>query len=360
MPRSPLFYIGLVLVVLLSAELTARIEDRIRWGIPLSAVPDRLHDLTLHDSTYIRGRPNGRFERFRLNDYGFRSPPMAPLPAANCPRVMVLGASETFGLYESDGHEYVAQLRDRLSPHGCVEVINAAVAGLGLRGLIDLWSHWVVHFHPSVVIIYPTPSFYLDDPPPDKRTLGPEPGVSPWWTPRLLDHLHMILHYPDALQRRRIHRMVTAATAGHPQAWFFSDVPADRAALFAHDVDSLVGLIQQTGAIPILVTHAVPFQRIPSPSDAPLLEAWQHYYPRARPPTLLAFDSAAAAIVRRIGVERHVPVVDAAATLDGHPDWFADFTHFTDTGADEMADLLSSAVLATLNDPADHPIVPER
>ena len=87
-----------------SAELTARLEDRLRLGIDWFAVPDHDRDLVLHDELGIRGRPNGRFKKWSLNSFGFRHQEMSLEPRPDCVRIIVLGASETFGLYESSGH----------------------------------------------------------------------------------------------------------------------------------------------------------------------------------------------------------------------------------------------------------------
>jgi lysophospholipase L1-like esterase len=155
------------------------------------------------------------------------------------------------------------------------------------------------------------------------------------------------MHYPDVIQRERVRRWIASDTAGRPSSWFFRTVPDDRAALFERDLERFVTAVEQGGAIPVLVTHAVPFAGAPAPDQEALMEAWRRYYPRATTPTLLAFDSASAAIVRRVGAERGVPVVDAAGALNGQRAVFADFTHFTDSGAGRMADLLAAQVTAT-------------
>src|SRR5712664_1625363 len=95
------FLLVLVLVIGTTGEVTARIEDYIRRGVPIMHTPDRTVDLVLHDKLGIRGRPNGRYGRWQLNSAGFRGPEIARQPIAGCHRVIVLGASDSFGLYES-------------------------------------------------------------------------------------------------------------------------------------------------------------------------------------------------------------------------------------------------------------------
>ena len=165
------------LTVVASAELTARVEDYLRLGVPLTALPNRERDLVLHDAIGIRGRPNGVYKKWHLNSFGFRGPEVLRAPAPGCTRILVLGASETFGFYESDRKEYPAQLEATLDRHGCYEVLNAAVAGLTVRGLERLWTGWGSQFGARVVVVYPTPGFYLANSPPDYP--GPPPASAP-------------------------------------------------------------------------------------------------------------------------------------------------------------------------------------
>ncbi len=350
--RRSLRLAALVAVCVLSAEIVARIDDLVRYGVPLSAVPDEARDLTIRDSLGIHGRPNGRYRWWHLNAYGFRAPEMAVAPRAGCTRVAVLGSSETFGLYESPNMEYPAQLQRQLDARGCYEVVNAAVAGASMHSMLGLWRHRVARFDPGIVVIYPNPSFYLNtDAPgtsqPDDAGAGSQHGSGPpWWTPRLLDRAHRAFHYPDVLQRRRVAQWLARATAGRDSTWFFRTVPPDRLAQFGADLDSVVRAVRADGATPVLVTHAMPFEAVPRPIDHDLLQAWRRYYPRATPETLLAFDTASATVTRRVGEREGVAVVDAAARLNGHAVYFADFTHFTDTGAGVLAALLADRLAA--------------
>jgi hypothetical protein len=333
---------------LAAGELTARVDDRIRLQIPFWATPDHDHDLILHDEGGIRGRPNGRFKKWRLNSFGFRSPEMTRSPAARCTRVMVLGASESFGFYESEDHEYPAQLQTILSRSGCFETVNAAVVGLTVPGITHLWNHWASGFEPEMVIIYATPAFYLSNSPPQ----APQPGVMPpdvpvAWCPRLLDRAHNVFHYPAFIQRHRVERWLAVAHAGHDDAWFFKTVPEDRLEQFVDDVDALLTAVSTRGAAAVLVTHATAFHRPPLADEIDEVTAWNQFMPRAWPGIPLAFEDTAAQGLRELAVRRNVPIVDAASVMNGHREWFAeDFIHFSDDGAAAMARLIAERIRA--------------
>jgi len=347
--RGVAFLIALGAIAFASGELAARVDDRIRLGVPIFHTPDYETDLTLTDSMGRRGKPNGRFKRWRLNSFGFRSPEVTVTPRSGCTRIMVLGASESFGLYESDGREFPAQLQDSLAGRGCYEVVNAALAGLGIRGITALWNAWASRFRPGVVLIYPTPMFYLSDREPQYPAMHgvvQPPPAPPWWTSRLVDRARDVFEYPDFIQERRVMHAVVAIDRSHPADWFWPDIPERRVQLFAQDLDSLVTTIQASGSEPVLITHAIRFGPEPGIRDSAMLRAWHAGTPRAKPNTLLAFENAAARTVRELGARRHLLVVDAAARMNGHGSWFADGAHFTDAGASVMARLIADALLS--------------
>ncbi|HXI22220.1 MAG TPA: hypothetical protein VNH46_14090, partial [Gemmatimonadales bacterium] len=238
--RNALLLFGAALIAVGSAEITSRVDDAIRYGVPFWRTPDRERDLTMRDSLGLRGRPNGRYQKWILNRYGFRSPPMSALPRAGCPRIMILGASETLGYYESPGQEYPAQLADSLRRRtACVEVVNAAVAGLSLPGVQELWENWASRFRPAVVVVYPSPAFYLSTRGPSAPAPVRSSPVSQDrrpWRPRLWQRAKDAFEYPEFIQRRRLAAALVAATAGRDSTWFFREVPQDRLERYRADL----------------------------------------------------------------------------------------------------------------------------
>jgi hypothetical protein len=261
----------------------------------------------------------------------------------------VLGASESFGLYESDGHEYTAQLADRLRGASCYEVINASLFGLTLPAVTRIWESWVKEFGSQTAIVYPTPAFYLNNRPPAPPSAPPQvedPGP-PWWTPRLLGRAVDLVEFPEFIQRRRVARSAAALEAEHEPGWFFETVPAERVELFERDLDSLVSAIMAAGARPVLVTHATGFRRPPTPSQRDALEAWRLLMRKPRASVLLQFEDEARQATLRVGVRHGIGVVDAAAFMNGHEEWFAaDRLHFNDAGAAKLAEALASHLTA--------------
>lgn len=112
-------------------EVAARVEDLLRYGTPLLSPYRSQSDLAMRDALGMHGRPGARFQKWILNNLGTRGPDAPPTPAAGVRRVVTVGASETFGLYESPGHEFPRQLADSLGAG--YDVLNAAMPGMSDR-----------------------------------------------------------------------------------------------------------------------------------------------------------------------------------------------------------------------------------
>jgi lysophospholipase L1-like esterase len=341
-----MYICALLTVGLAAAEVTARIEDRIRLGVPVLAAPDHDRDLVVHDELGIHGRPEGRYKKWRLNRYGFRGHEIAGRPADGCVRVVALGASETFGLYESPGGEFPARLESLLSQRQCVEVVNAGITGLSLPGVVTLWRNWASRFGAEVVIVYPTPAFYLATnpprPPAQSPATAPVAPVVP--TLRVIERLRDVVDIPAFIQRRRIEALLDEERRGHPDSWLFGEPPPERLEQFGDDLAELVTAIRRAGAAPILATHATAWSTSPSRADVDDIESLLQFSPRADARVLVEFERTANRAIVDLAHATATPVVDVASRMNGHREWFGDASHFNDAGAQVAAELIADGI----------------
>ncbi|MBX9680127.1 MAG: SGNH/GDSL hydrolase family protein [Gemmataceae bacterium] len=336
----------------LGAEVGARLDDWACAGVPLLASPNRGRDLTLHDEHGFHGQPNGRFKKWKLNSLGFRSPEASPQPEPGMKRIVVLGASETFGLYETEGMEYPAQLEAMLKKHHPnVEVQNAAMAGMSLASMKPYWEQWASKAEPQYVIIYPSPMLYLTDKAP-KPPSSEIPALEPLSmteririAPRIRDGVRQA-EWLKPLRQLYFQWKTRTSLAHHSEdGWIWSEPPADRLEQFSEDLRGLVRSIRAKGAVPMLITHA---NRSPSPPTSEYLgelEAMRAFYPRASPQVIAEFEVLGREAVKRIAREEVVRCIDAASKMtDDREAWFADEVHFTDAGARRFADIVAGAL----------------
>lgn len=342
---------------LLSAEVMARLDDWLYRDVPILATPDKDRDLFVWNGQAMRGRPHGRFKKWRLNAFGFRAPEISRTPDPDHTRVMILGASESFGLYESEGKEFPAQLAQRLSRAGRYEVVNASLPGLTVRSMIPYWEDYVAQFRPDIVIIYPSPLFYLAEnwtrpnssqAPPTKnhRAEAQQPDKTPAPRPRLISHMRNVFHVPEFIQKWRDKWNIEAKTADKSEEWFFRKVPQDRLDFFAADLAELTASIRKHGAQPVLLTHAACCAIPPRLEDHNDLQAMRVHLPRATEEVMPEFDGAANRSIVELGCKHDLPVINVAEVMNGRRQWFADLVHFTDEGASVIAELAADRTLS--------------
>jgi hypothetical protein len=358
-----------VAACLCAAEVAARLDDSMFHSVPFFANP-QYEDLIMRDWFGRRGRPHAQFRNWKLNSLGFRGPEIALDPRQGCTRVVVMGASETFGYYESPEHNYSSQLADRLATQGCVEIVNTAVIGMTLGSMRPYWTYWVSRLHPAVVLIYPSPLFYLtasQASAPASRARPPLPAaavspplagagqLAPEATPvhpfesRFIKRLRGVASsvIPRWVSMYQNEREVRAELAAQPAAPEVRSPPPRALANFRDDLTGLVDLIRASGARVILLTHA---QRASLPIEPRVLpDLWEMriWAPNTALPVFVEFDRAGNEIVREAARQQSVQLIDAAAVLNGCFDCFADLNHFDDRGAQLMASLISQQLRVT-------------
>jgi hypothetical protein len=341
----------ILFVCLLGGEVAARLDDALFNAVPFFANPSD-DDLTTRDWFGRHGRPHGQFGKWKLNSLGFRGPEISLERTPGCARIVVMGASETFGYLESPGHEYPNLLAERLASRGCVEVVNAAVVGMGLGSMKPYWTHWVERLRPDVVLIYPSPEFYLGNaaahvPSPPLQPFVPEAAVSHPFESRFINRLRAVVSaaIPQSINTYRKERQVRAKLAALPAGTpeINSPPPADLAA-FERELNELVESIRGSGALVVLLTHA---QRASWPierRDLPDLWGARFWSPTAALPVFVEFERAANLIINETARQQRAQLIDAAGVLNGRFDCFGDLVHFNDKGAEIMAGLIAQEV----------------
>ncbi len=354
------------LIVGLALEVTCRIDDWVRFGTPfLSPVGSEL-GLLVRDSVGMHARPSSQYQKYAINRLGLRGPEVSADKAPGTIRIISVGASETFGMFESPRREYPRQLEDSLrqwvqhrqcggSPGGGrggprFEVLNAAIFGMTLPTIEQDLRLRLASLHPNVVLVYPTPVQYLDnDVPrpaePSAQPTGLEIGFRLRSTERLRERVTQAM--PVWLRTRVLEHVIEDDARAHDPDWLFTHIPVDRLASYESDLRRLVGSVHRLGAVVILMTHANAFEAGQgTPAE---LAGWKRSYPRANGQVLVEFDSAAALVTAQVARDSGVALIDLASAVRHRGPGttvFADYAHFTDLGAAYVAGLIRPAAVA--------------
>jgi lysophospholipase L1-like esterase len=356
-PRLLTRSLAVATAMLVGVEGGTRLDDWVRFGTPLTARPIGMADLLIRDSLGVHGRPSVHFRKWRMNGLGMRGEEPRHGESVGAARVLVAGASETFGLLESPGAEWPAQLQRELSARCGPErpdVLNAAFAGMSLPTITQDLARRGAQLAPQWFVYYPTPAQFLEIERPvaaERDTVTPRGNELPvfdWrFISRFRDQLRDAL--PVVVRQRYYEREIAMARAGQPDDWLFHAPPVERLAAFEADLRTLVGVAHGAGAKVVLVQHATYVDGPPpkGPRDADFRVVWNRFYPRATIDALIATEAAAAEIVRRIAADSGARVVDVRSSLHRDRDrLFSDQSHLSDAGAAVVAQGVASILEA--------------
>ncbi|MEX8522837.1 MAG: SGNH/GDSL hydrolase family protein [Leptothrix ochracea] len=347
--KTVLTWLGYGLLALATLEMAARVEDFWRSGAPLLGNYS-IESVFQPSDLGKEGRPGAHFGKWQMNALGFRGPELAPPSGSRSAlRVMTVGASETFGLYESPERDYPRQLEAllRRAPGlASASVVNIALPGMRIgrtayleRSLQKAPSQWV--------LIYPTPANYIGTTvgfcaePPATFPASPEPERP---EPRLKGKLVTLLKQHLPLAVMTLLRRASIRWAERHLA-VMDSLPEATLDAFVADVDCALQAAQRHGARVVLSTHPNLFGPELAAGDGAALTAWRSFYPELREAGFLDMERRANARLRQLAAQRGVPLVDAAAQIPGGTQTFADFVHFTDAGAERMASLAAQTIL---------------
>ncbi|MGO9517036.1 MAG: SGNH/GDSL hydrolase family protein [Candidatus Korobacteraceae bacterium] len=341
--------LGLVIFAIV-LEVCARVDDVVTYGAPFwGSYNDEI--LLQRDSIGKWGKPGARYAKWQLNSLGYRGPELR----AGSVRIITMGASETFGLYEAPGEEYPRQLeRDLNSWAGkdLFQVVNVAFAGETLPTTILRVPQIVEQIHPSCALIYPDLSSYIWM---SLRSASNSPA------PDVGEHRKRF----ESRLSGRIENLLkqTLPTAIQDQLWKISmrreiasrhyvildRLPDERFERFRQDLRALITALRDREVEPILVTHATIFSKPHTEGDRISLTHWRKIYPMLREEGFLDMENRMNDVIRQTAAEEHLPLIDADKEMPHGPKNFADFVHFTTYGAGVMAAILANGMEPVLN-----------
>jgi lysophospholipase L1-like esterase len=340
--RLSLISLLTVVALLAASELAARIDDKILYGAPLWSNYN-LDTLYTYDQYGRRGKPYAHYLKWQLNEDGYRGPALR----SNTYRIVCLGSSETFGLYEQNGDEWPRVLERELNQQSGgdrFEVVNAAYPGMSVPSILRRAPYTEQTLHPQLAVIYPSFTSYIED---DNSA----PALTPA-PPESRHHIELRItsiiqtglksHLPEQLQTWMREAEIERAEKNHPP---MSSVPQPLVDKFQSDLDQLVHALQQGNTKVILVTHATRFSNPLTAEDRNYLIMWRRFYPQLTEGALIDMERRMNQALRDVGTREDVPVVDAEKQIPPGGQNFQEFSHFTDHGASELATLVEKEVL---------------
>jgi hypothetical protein len=333
-----LIAISLFVMVL---EICARLDDYISYRAPIL---DTYSSASLYENDQFgkRGRPFAQYRKWQLNELGYRGP---RIDKDRIP-IVIFGASETFGLYESEGKEYPRQLERELNTctgKPIYQVINVAYPGQTLSTATRRVPEIVARIHPMMALIYASPTFYIDFPLRRSSALPVQAEKLPAFEFRIGERLQNVAksllpeYVQTGIRSWQIQRSIGSKSP-------MERLPQEALNYLAEDLTEMVITLRAYCVEPALVTHATIFGAVSRSPNRAMLVAWRKFYPTLQEDGFLDLEMRANRTIREVAVQQQVALVDIAGELPGDRKYFADFVHFTDAGAALMAKDLAAGV----------------
>ena len=340
--------IALILFVI-ALELCARLDDYVMFRASILGVYSS-ENLYENDQLGKRGKPFARYRKWQLNELGYRGPHLNN----DCVHLVTFGASETFGLYESDDKDYPRQLERELNNRAgkpLYQVMNVAYPGQTLPTATLRVPEIVAKVHPQIALIYASPAFYIDAP--ENSHTFARAVNQPVFEFRITDRLHNLAKsvLPEAVQTK-LRTWEIQRSIGHRPA--IDRLPEEAISRFRDDLTKMITTLHASGVRPVVITHATIFGVVPKNPDHAMLTAWRKFYPQLKEDGFLDLEERTNEAMREVARQQQVTLVDIAREVPPGATYFADFVHFTDVGAAVMAKRLADGIeplLLQLSDP---------
>jgi lysophospholipase L1-like esterase len=328
-------------ICVVTLETLARLEDCVRHNAHFAGSYS-IESIYTWEHGLKRGKPNASYLKWKLNEAGFRGPALRESKL----RIVCLGSSETFGLYESENREWPRRLEaivNRDAFDSPVEVVNTAFPGMSVASALRRLPETMGRLHPRIVVVYPSYTPYINVDELNENGVAPAPRFE--WRMRSRLETLLKVSLPAALQDDLREMQLNIALRN---TRVLDKVPDENVRRFTSDIHKLVATAREFGARPVLVTHATRFGSVVTSADRPFLIAWRKFYPFLSEEGFLDMERRMSDAIRNAGAEDDATVIDAARLMKPGGENFVEFVHFTDGGANALAEIVAAGLAPTV------------
>jgi lysophospholipase L1-like esterase len=319
---------------------------------------DKYSILLEEDSSgIIHNVPNAKYEKWEINSLGFRGEEINLEKREEQIRIICLGASESFGLYESPNKEWPSQLGEMLKNRfPKAEVVNASVIGLNFKKRKDYVEKYVFPLKPDIMIIFNQRFvLFIKDfirgvektdlvnkvkeigmKNPIKILLSQGKALTKLdktierWLPKSLSTAIRMWRLREKIRRKEKRHLI------HQEP--MDEVPENIVLEYEKDLRLFIHYLKENHIIPVLSTYPSLITPFNKDVHKHLLLATRHIYCiELSENGLMDASRKLNDAVRRVAEEHHLPFVDNDRLIPKTLEYFGDNFHYTNKGAEFIA-----------------------
>ena len=345
----------------LSIEFGSRLEQYFRFGAPIFG---EYHAEILR--AHSKNIPNAQFEKWKNNNLGFRGPDITAKKPEGKIRVACMGASETYGVFESPDKEWPAQLRDLLPAQ--YEVVNTAVVGLSLKNIPYYMKKYVFPIEPDVIVIVASPLFMIAKQNMQiveaVETINEEEQETPEETQRLSIVNRLIIsfriiektkqlvkqlfveNFPFFLQKFYSMQLAKLEMETLKGMKPFDSAPEGDLKNLKKAIEQTIDLVTANGSRVIFCTYPALISNDAFAKHPEKMLGTRRFHASLSIAGMNDSLIKGNRIIFDTSLEKNVAVADVANVIPQTSDYFEDSVHYTDSGARLFAETIAAKILS--------------
>jgi hypothetical protein len=299
--------------------------------------------------------PNVRYRGWEINALGFRGKEIDLEKKEGQIRIVCLGGSETFGVFESKDKEWPSQLGEMLGDQfPKVEVINTSVAGLTIKNKKAYVKKYVLPLKPDIMITTQGALLPVTDSirgVESKRLVSQVKGQGVKHpVSKLMSHLPINLRTEDVI-RGLLPEFLSAPINTWRLQWkirkkesrhLIHKEPIDRVPEyiileFEEDLRLFVEYLQGNHMVPILLTYPTLFTTRNKNFYRYLLLSTRRLCVELSDDGIIDASGKFNDSIRRIAGKQNVALIDNDLLIPKTLEYFVDYSHYTNKGAECIA-----------------------
>ena len=293
----------------------------------------------------LRNVQNLKYKKWEINSLGFRGKEIDLRKREGLIRIVCLGLSETFGVYESKDKEWPSQLREMLGDQfSNVEVINVSVAAQKLAKRKDYVKEYVLPLKPDIMVtvqgsLLPVMDFVreLED-----RPLKEKNGRKTGKRVRLKFREATKRYLPKWLVTRLnlwdLRRTVRKKEKKHViNGKLLDKVPENFILEFENHIRSFIHFLRENHIVPVVLTFPYLLTASNKELYKDIMLAARRLCVVLSEEGILNASESLSDITIRIAGEENVAYADNHRLIPKTLEYFVDYSHYSDKGAEFIA-----------------------